>query len=227
MNVITLYSKTGNNMGNLVEISKLKPNPWNTNSLTRSAEDKLDESIRRNGMFKPVVVRELPDGMFEIIGGQHRWESCKRLKIKKIPIHNIGQIDDIRAKEISVLDNGRYGTDDIVEFGNLLREIGNPSELAEFMPITLEELASLEATSKIDFDNLEDEGEEELPVQTPSKKSIKTHVTMRFTITVENHGFVEKAIAKEIKSLGLNDPDSQINAGDALMSILRERDFGA
>ena len=30
-------------------------------------EMKLDESIRKFGMFKPVVVRELPDGSLEIL----------------------------------------------------------------------------------------------------------------------------------------------------------------
>lgn len=52
-----------------IDTSALSPNPWNTNELTPEAERKLDESIRRNGMFKPIIVRERADGKLEIVGG--------------------------------------------------------------------------------------------------------------------------------------------------------------
>lgn len=207
----------------LVDPSILSANPWNTNSLTPEAERKLDESIRRNGIFKPVIVRERSDGSFEIIGGQHRWESCKRLGIDKIPIFNIGAVDNKKAKEISILDNGRYGADDIVSLGNLLKEIGSLEELTSFMPMQLEELEAIESSSLIDLDTIgEDDSliESDEIVEKPTKR-VKTHTTMRFTVPVENHGFIERVIADIIREQGFDDADVQINAGDALMSLAR------
>ena len=45
-----------------VDPASLKKNPWNTNIVSPESERKLDESVRRNGMFKPVLVRRLPSG---------------------------------------------------------------------------------------------------------------------------------------------------------------------
>ena len=210
----------------IIEVRQLSPNPWNTNSLTPESERKLDESIRRNGMFKPVVVRSLKDGRLEIIGGQHRWESCVRLGIEEIPIFNLGNIDDRKAKEISVIDNGRYGSDDIISLGNLLKEIGPAEELLKFLPLQSGELEAIESSSKIDLDSLGEDvplEESDEIVEKPAKR-LKTHVTMRFTVPIESHGFIERVIADIIKENGFDDPDAQINAGDALMKLARSHD---
>lgn len=211
-----------------IKATALFPNPWNTNELTPEAENKLDESIRRNGMFKPIIVREREDGKFEIVGGHHRWESCIRLGVKEVPIHNLGAIPENKAKEISVLDNGRYGSDDIISLGALLKEIAPQEELEKFMPFDSGELAALESSASIDFDDLTAEPmleESEEIIEKPEKR-IKTHVTMRFNVPIANHGFIERIIADVIKEQGFDDPDALINAGDALMTIARAYESG-
>lgn len=206
-----------------IDTSALSPNPWNTNELTPEAERKLDESIRRNGMFKPIIVRERADGKLEIVGGHHRWESCQRLGIKEVPIHNLGHIPDNKAKEISVLDNGRYGSDDIISLAALLKEIAPQEELESFMPFDSGELAALESSADIDFSTLAEpvDLEESDEVITKPEKRVKTHVTMRFSVPIANHGFIERIIADVIKANGFDDPDALINAGDALMALAR------
>lgn len=211
-----------------IKAVSLKPNPWNTNQLTPEAENRLDESVRRNGMFKPIIVRELSDGSFEIVGGHHRWESCIRLGIVEVPIHNLGAIDDRKAKEISVLDNGRYGSDDIVSLGALLKEIAPQDELQSFMPFDTGELEAFSASADIDFDTLSEthELEESEEIIEKPEKRVKTHVTMRFSVPIANHGFLERVIADVIKENGFDDADALINAGDALMALARNYEDG-
>ena len=74
----------------------LLPNPWNTNVMSPASEQKLDNSLRRFGCFKPVVVREIsgPSAVglrdvvtrFEIIGGEHRAQSAVRVGLAQVPI---------------------------------------------------------------------------------------------------------------------------------------------
>ena len=69
----------------IVNVDQMDPNPWNPNQMDAAAEVKLDAAIRRLGVFKPIIVRE-NSGRLEIIGGQHRWESAKRLGMEEIPV---------------------------------------------------------------------------------------------------------------------------------------------
>ena len=102
---------------------RLSPNPWNTNVVSPENQQKLNASIKRFGMFKPIVVREI-DGTLEIIGGQHRWEAAVEMKLPEVPVVNLGRITDKKAKEISLVDNGRYGADDTLQLAELLDDIG-------------------------------------------------------------------------------------------------------
>lgn len=89
----------------------LVPNPWNANHVDRENFEKLKKSLGALGNFKPVIVREL-DGKLEILAGYHRTEAAKELGMTEIPILNLGEITEQRAKEITLVDNTRYGKDD-------------------------------------------------------------------------------------------------------------------
>src|SRR6478609_7730321 len=171
-----------------VSIEALRPNPWNTNFTSPANEAKLDASIARFGMFKPIVVREVPgETGFEIIGGEHRWESARRLKIAEVPVFNVGVIDDQRAKEITLADNSRYGADDSVALSELLTELGT-DDLKEFLPYSDADLASIFqsniALDELDLlDPVEDTTEIE-EIKTP--RAPKTHTMVRFKLANED-----------------------------------------
>ncbi len=59
-----------------VEVANLRPNPWNTNSVGAQNFEKLKGSIEKLGFFKPILARELDGGIFEILGGEHRWRAA-------------------------------------------------------------------------------------------------------------------------------------------------------
>lgn len=89
----------------------LKPNPWNSNRMDRENFEKLKLSLSKIGNFKPVIARNKGDEL-EILAGYHRTEAAKELGLTEIPVLTLGVIDDQRAKEISIIDNTRYGLDD-------------------------------------------------------------------------------------------------------------------
>lgn len=204
-----------------IDPALLVPNPWNTNVVSPDNEAKLEESIRRFGMFKPVVVRELDDGTLEILGGEHRAGVAKRMGLKKIPVINLGKIDDKKAKEISLVDNGRYGTDDTLQLAELLESLGDADDISTFMPFSETDLASIFSSVNIALDDLDLDDTEPAP-SLPKEKPIQTHTIMRFKVPVEDQSWVTDLIEKTMKSQKFTESDSLTNAGDALVYLLKQ-----
>lgn len=198
---------------------RLQPNPWNPNKITDPAnEERLRESMRRLGVFKPIVVRTLSDGSLQILGGEHRWKMAQSMKLKTVPVVNLGEVDDRRAKEIGLVDNGRYGNDDMADLSKLLRELGNDvMTIMPFADIDLQAMAA--ASANIDFDDLDsiDSGRKE-ELTLPSVAS--SGQLMRFKVPVGDTAWVTKMIEQEMKSNGFKDEDALSNAGNALISLL-------
>jgi ParB family chromosome partitioning protein len=201
----------------------LKPNPWNSNRLSPEAETRLEASlIRFDGLFKPIIVRTLANGTLQVIGGQHRNEAAERLGHTSIPVINLGLIDDVKAKEISLIDNGRYGHDDSTQLAKILSELGSSSELATFMPFDMADIDSILSTTSIDLDaiDLGLDDTDEVATEKPPRVA-KTHTIMRQKIPVEDQPLVEMAFKRIIQDQGLSDSDSLVNAGDALIWLIR------
>ncbi len=202
--------------------STLVANPFNPNVLSPDNERKLDESLRRNEMFKPILVRTLTNGELEILGGQHRVESAMRLGFKEIPVFNLGHVDDKRAKEICLIDNSRYGADDTIELARLLESLDtNADELASFLPYSDADLSAIFATGEIDLDDLLTTEEEEKAGKVDSSdiQAVKTHQIMRFKVPVEDAARITKLFDRVMKMQGFVESDSLSNAGDALVHI--------
>lgn len=88
-----------------VEVANLRPNPWNTNSVGAQNFEKLKGSIEKLGFFKPILARELDGGIFEILGGEHRWRAAMEQGISTVPVMSVGKINDLVAKQMSLVDN--------------------------------------------------------------------------------------------------------------------------
>lgn len=199
----------------------LLPNPWNTNHLSPAAEVKLETSLKRHdGLFKPVITRTLENGRKQILGGQHRAAAAERLGMGPIPVMDLGVMTDDRAKEISLIDNGRYGQDDAAELSRLLSELGTPEEMASFMPFDIAELETMTAVGRIDLDAL-DNLDVEPPEIERTPRAAKTHAQMRFKVPVEDQAALGAAFSQIIGDQALTDSDSLVNAGDALMWLVR------
>lgn len=202
-----------------VGIGQLRPNPWNTNSVSPDNELKLKASIERFGVFKPIICRTLPDGTLEILGGEHRWQTARELGHETVPVINLGTISDERAKEIGLVDNGRYGEDDTLALAELLKDLG--SDFLGVMPYSEIELDSIFSTTIIALDDL-DSHDEPLPdLASPAAKPVKTHQIMRFKVPVEDAEWVQKLIETTMNGQGFIDDDAMSNAGNALVHLLK------
>lgn len=209
-----------------VPVGELRKNPWNTNRVSPEGEAKIRKSIERNGIFKPVIVRTVAgEPGYEIIGGEHRWEQAIEMGYDEIPICNLGEIDDLQAKEIGVIDNARYGADDTLSFSELLKELGNVDDLQDFLPYGSADLDAIFSASNIALDDLELHNplpgeEEEAEDETPLPKPVKTHNVMRFKVSIADTDRIIQLITATKKTHDFTHEDDLTNAGDALVQLL-------
>lgn len=207
----------------LVDPRVVQPNPWNTNVVSHENEVKLRASIERNGMFKPVLLRELDDGTLQSLGGWHRVEQSVELGLAQVPAIILGNITDERAKEISLADNARYGVDDTLKLSELLGELDTKA-IEDIMPWSSSDIAALTASLAVNVDDL-DLDEPVLPTDEPDKdplpsKPVKTHQTMRFRNSVADAAAIAALINETMVKEGFNTADDLTNAGDALAFLL-------
>lgn len=175
-----------------VEVANLRPNPWNTNSVGAQNFEKLKGSIEKLGFFKPILARELDGGIFEILGGEHRWRAAMEQGISTVPVISVGKINDLVAKQISLVDNERYGEDDQVALQRLIEEIQSEIDyrLSDIAPYDDEMAATLAKASVIDLEALEalSRGDDE-PVDEDKREKTERvgaeHQTMRFKVTFD------------------------------------------
>jgi hypothetical protein len=212
----------------MVDIDLLRPNSFNINIVSPENEEKLAESIRRLGLFKPIVVRETndEDHPYEIIGGEHRWQAAKAAGLKQVPIFNLGDINDDKAKKISLADNARYGADDTIRLAEMLESMEEGANVKEFLPFTETDINNIFNSVSIALDELDDlTGYDEAPAPDEPKpeRAPKTHTIMRFKVTLGDAEKITELISKIRKRQNFNASDDLTNAGDALVHQL----FGA
>lgn len=205
----------------LIETNRLRGNPWNPNVLDPASESKLDASLKRLGFFKPIIARELEGGVLEILGGHHRWESAIRVGLTEVPVVNLGEVDDSKAKEIGLADNGRWGHDDAGKLADVFADL-DLEEIAEFLPYSENDLAAIIATSEIDLDDLNLDNDDDVPLG--DTKTPPTDTIMRFKVPVRDAEAISSAIGAVTRAQGFDGSNALTNAGDALVWLLLPRE---
>jgi len=68
------------------------------------ALDELAESIRKQGVIQPIVVRKLLGGRYEIVAGERRWRAAQLAGLTEVPAI-IREIPDEAAIAIALIEN--------------------------------------------------------------------------------------------------------------------------
>lgn len=88
-----------------LSIDKLQPGKYQPRGeMDEAALVELAESIKKQGLIQPVVVRQIASGRYEIIAGERRWRACKLAGLTDIPVV-VRQVDDETAMAIALIEN--------------------------------------------------------------------------------------------------------------------------
>ena len=79
-----------------IPIDKIQPFPNHPFQVNEDeAMERLKESIAENGVLIPALVRQMPDGSFQMVSGHRRMTACKALGIEKLPAIVRDMSDDL------------------------------------------------------------------------------------------------------------------------------------
>lgn len=134
-----------------IPVGDLRPNPWNPNRVAPDVMHKLREYIRVEGLVQPIVVRRLSDH-YQILGGFHRWTICKNeLGYAEVPCVVV-DVDDKRAKLLTVNLNELSGDPVPRLMAELIHDLSRDTsleDLSTILPYSEAELADLDALMKV------------------------------------------------------------------------------
>ena len=144
-----VLEETTDNSGFLrVSLDDITPNTYQPRK-TFSAESlhELSESIKLQGILQPILVREKPQGGFELIAGERRWRASKLAGLDSIPAIVKSAFDE----EVSVLALVENIQRDNL---NAFEEAAALGRLRDEFKLTQEQIASAVGRSRAAVANL-------------------------------------------------------------------------
>jgi hypothetical protein len=135
-----------------VKITDVVPNPWNPNAQSKEMFAKGIQSVKEFGLMGSILVREIA-GTYEILDGEHRWKYANELGYTEIDVESLGEIDDSRAKVLTVMLNNLRGKDDIEKRAAIYESL-NAGQL-QLLPFTSEEIQHEKELFKFNFSQYE------------------------------------------------------------------------
>jgi ParB family chromosome partitioning protein len=127
-----------NNAYLLISISDLSPNRLQPrNYFDEKKIDELAQSIKKNGIIQPIVVRPGKNGEYEIIAGERRWLASQKAGLHQVPVVVLN-LNDTQALELAIIENIQREDLNTIEeakgYNRLMNEFDYDHEkLSEFM----------------------------------------------------------------------------------------------
>lgn len=142
-----------------VSVGKIKPNPYQPRkTFDQKALEELSESIKENGLFQPILLRETLVG-YEIISGERRYRASKLAGLKTIPaiiydytdqqMMEVALVENIQREDLSIVEEAR-------SYQSLIDNLGYTQEqLANKVGKSRSHVANIIRLLKLDEDILE------------------------------------------------------------------------
>ena len=141
---------TPKNDGSLqtLSISDLKPGKYQPRSIMQEeALYALSQSILKQGVMQPIIVRPIGNNQYEIIAGERRWRAAKLANLNEVPVI-IKNIPDESALAMALIEN--IQREDL----NPLEEAVGIKRLIDEFNMTHEEAADAVGKSRVTVSNL-------------------------------------------------------------------------
>ena len=111
-----------------VPLDRIVPNRYQPRHTFEPGElAQLAESVKRNGVLQPVLVRRKADGLFELIAGERRYRATKLAGLKSIPVvvrnssdeqsMELALIENLQREDLNPMEEARAYSRLVTEFG--------------------------------------------------------------------------------------------------------------
>lgn len=131
-----------------LEVDVLQPGAYQPRrAMSEEGLKELSESIKKQGLLQPLVVRAIANNRYEIIAGERRYQASKIAGLKKIPVI-IHQVDDKTSLAMALVENIQR------ENLNPMDEARALSRLVEEFDLTHQQAADIVSKARASVSNL-------------------------------------------------------------------------
>jgi ParB family chromosome partitioning protein len=117
-----------------IDIDRIVPNTQQPRKhFNEDALNELADSIRTHGLIQPVVVRALPENLYELIAGERRWRAAQRAGLMRLPALvrepgedsslEIALIENLQREDLNPIEEAQAYEKLIVEYGLTQEEV--------------------------------------------------------------------------------------------------------
>lgn len=121
-------TKNASDAQNELDIEMLIPNPDQPRSnFDQDALDALADSIKKEGLLQPILVRP-KEGKYQIIAGERRYHACKIAGLNSVPVRildmneeqtlRVALIENLQRSDLNAIEEAR-GYRNLMQVGNL------------------------------------------------------------------------------------------------------------
>ena len=94
-----------------IAVKEISPSPFNyRKALNEGAMKELTESVKKNGVIEPLIVRQIKDNgkekNYEIVAGHRRWRAAQAAGLKEAPCI-VRKLTDEEALEVQIIENNQ------------------------------------------------------------------------------------------------------------------------
>jgi ParB family chromosome partitioning protein len=88
-----------------LDVSLIQPNPYQPRAEFDEADIRaLSDSVKRDGLLQPVVVRPVVGGFYQLVAGERRWRAAKVAGLARVPAI-VRDVDDKKMLELALVEN--------------------------------------------------------------------------------------------------------------------------
>ena len=125
-----------------VKLMEIEPNrDQPRKQFDEDALNELADSIAKHGVLKPLLVRPLLNGGYQLVAGERRWRASRIAGLTEVPVV-IKELTDAQVAELALVENVQR------EDLNPLEEANGYKELSEKYGYTQDEISSMVGRSR-------------------------------------------------------------------------------
>jgi len=131
-----------------IAIDDINPSPFQPRrQFAQEALAELADSIGRQGLLQPVVVRARPQGGYELIAGERRWRAARLAGLTSVPAI-VKTVSDAEASALALIENMQR------EDLNAIEEAMGLARLRDEFELTQQQIADAVGKSRVAIANL-------------------------------------------------------------------------
>lgn len=117
-----------------IPVGAIERSPWQPRKqFDADSMRELVDSIREHGVLQPVLVRELPQGGYQLIAGERRWQAAQQAGLTTLPCRVVDVIDqtaceyaleeNLKRKDLNDLEKAQAFREYLNQFGTSIENL--------------------------------------------------------------------------------------------------------